>query len=152
MNSKQSTNSTQDKFIEVAPTTVPPGQPDSVVTFDDVIETIDKFLSNTSHGTYQQTHHMHKGLSKSVGSKITIPKLINNFNMLILDHVNNSNRDMSLKQKNILKHYLESVSNMSKILDNIEIKVAGDELLCYIVGYMIKTLKNVNVNTLYDDN
>tara|TARA_R100000030_G_C3190166_1_gene108185 strand:- start:351 stop:530 length:180 start_codon:yes stop_codon:yes gene_type:complete len=59
---------------------------------------------------------------------------------------------MSLKQKNILKHYLESVSSMSKILDNIEIKVAGDELLCYIVGYMIKTLKNVNVNTLYDDN
>ena len=152
MNNKQSTDSTQDKFVEVAPTTVPPGKQESVTTFDDVVKTIDKFLSNTSHGTYQQTHHMHEGLCKSVSSNVTIPKLINNFNMLILDHVNNANRNMSLKQKNILKHYLESVSSMSKILDNIEIKVAGDELLCYIVGYMIKTLKTVNVNTLYDDN
>lgn len=152
MNNKQSTNSTQDNFTEVAASTIPPVKPENITTFDDVIKIIDEFLLNSSHGTYQQTHHVHKGLNKSVGSKITISKLVQNFNMLILDHVNNTNRDMSLKQKNIINHYLDSVSSMSKIMDNIEIKVAGDELLCYITGYMIKTLKKVNVNTLYDDN
>ena len=152
MNNMQSTNSTQNNFNDTTASVIPPAiRPDNV-TYDDVVNTIDQFLACAENVSYQQQHHLKQGLTKSVGSKVTIHKLIKNFNTLILDHVNNTNRNMSMKQKNILCHYLDSVSSMGKILDNIEIKVAGDELLCYIIGYMIKTLKNVNVNTLYDNN
>lgn len=152
MNNMQSTNSTQNNFNETTASVIPPASRPDNVTYDDVVNTIDQFLACAENVSYQQQHHLKQGLTKSVGSKVTIHKLIKNFNTLILDHVNNTNRNMSMKQKNILCHYLDSVSSMSKILDNIEIKVAGDELLCYIIGYMIKTLKNVNVNTLYDNN
>lgn len=153
MNNMQSTNYPQstDNFSQVPASSVPPQSPPEVATYDDVLDVIDRFLLNNKHMNYEQEHHFNKGLSKPVSSKITAQRLITNINMLVIDHINTHNKDMTHKQKNILNHYLESVSSAGKIIDNIDIQVAGNELLCYIIGYMIKTLKNVNVNAIYDN-
>lgn len=94
---------------------------------------------------------MEKGLAKQVGSKITIHKLVKNFNLLLTDYINTNNKNLPLKQKNIINHYMSSVTAMSNILDNVDIEVAGNDIMCYIIGYMIKTLKTVKLNTPYNE-
>lgn len=160
MNNKQSTHyqphnpdnySGSPEYAEVRASSIPPGRDQSDVTYDDVIDILDKFLATSGNSNYTEKLFMDRGLTKQVGSKITIHKLVKNFNLLLIDYINTNNKNLPLKQKNIITHYMSSVTAMSNILDNVDIEVAGNDIMCYIIGYMIKTLKTVKLNTLYNE-
>lgn len=153
MNKPQSTNYQRPDFTEVPASSIPPVTSETPVTIHHVIKTLDNFLNNSENHSHVESHFLNKGLGKPMGDNITLQGLIKNFNTLVMEYVisSNKNKNMDLKQKNILKHYVTSVNEMSNIIDNVDIEVAGEEIMCYIVGYMIKTLKNTKINTLYDN-
>lgn len=160
MNNKQSTPyqpsnpeafSGVPEYAEVSASSIPPGRSEADVTYDDVIDVIDKFLATTGNAEYSEKLFLDRGLTKQSGSKITVHKLVKNFNLLLVDYINTNNKNLPLKQKNIINHYMSSVTAMSNILDNVDIEVAGNDIMCYIIGYMIKTLKTVKLNTLYNE-
>ena len=65
-----------------------------------------------------------------------------NITRIIVDSVQANNDNISLKDSQILSSCVNSIDKTSDIIDNLDVDVAYDQLLCYLLGYMIKLLKN----------
>jgi hypothetical protein len=119
------------------------------VTSSDVVDIISQYLNNTLELEYEERLNIDRGSVKDISSTLSLHRLVRSLNILILDYVNTVTPDKTTQQSIILTEYFQGVNSLSKILDNIDIKVADNRIICYILGYMIKTLtkfKNTDNN------
>jgi hypothetical protein len=134
---------------EVPPTNIPPVSSSPSVTSSDVVDIISQYLNNTLELEYEERLNIDRGSVKDISSTLSLHRLVRSLNILILDYVNTVTPDKTTQQSIILTEYFQGVNSLSKILDNIDIKVADNRIICYILGYMIKTLtkfKNTDNN------
>lgn len=135
---------------EVSATDIPPASASPSVTCDDVIDVISQYLNNTLDLEYEERLNIDRGSVKDITSTLSLHRLIRSLNTLILDYVNTATPGKTIHQSVILTEYFQGVNNLSKILDNIDIKVADNRIICYILGYMIKTLTKFKSTTHHE--
>ena len=142
MNNAQLTNSESDiPYIETSPTSITPDRKPGDVTYKDVVKVIEQYLASGDRG-YEGVSFSKRGTTKGMPNKLKIQTLIQGLNDVIMDCISIENKNMGLQESVIVNDFFKSVSRMSSIIDNVNINVADDKLLCYIIGYMTKLLNN----------
>lgn len=124
---------------EVQPTDIPPGTDSPDVTCDDVLDTILQYIDNIDL-QYEEQHLYNQGSIKGMASSLSLHRMIQSINTLMYDYITSTTPNRTVQQSVILSEYFNGVNSLSKILDNIDIKVADHRIVCYILGYMIKLL------------
>lgn len=130
------------KYNESPASKILPGKEPEQVTYDEMIKVISEYI-DTKSDNIEESQQLTAGLSKQIPSKITLHRVIKGLNMLIYDYINVNHKDISLQQKTIVQEYFNGVNSLSVILDNVDINVAENRFMSYIVGYMFKILKNI---------
>ena len=82
-----------------------------------------------------------KGSTKSIKPGFDLVEYLKNINYIIYDYIISTNNKMTPKQKSLIKTYLDSSSKLHEILKSVDIEVAQNEFLSYIIGYNIKVIK-----------
>jgi len=143
MNNEPLTNYKQTIKYNVSPAShISPGKESEQVTYDEMIKVINEYI-DTKSDNIEESQQLTAGLSKQIPAKITLHRVIKGLNMLIYDYINVNHKDISLQQKTIVQEYFNGVNSLSVILDNVDINVAENRFMSYIVGYMFKILKNI---------
>lgn len=142
MNKEQSTKLESNiPYQQVESTSIQASSKPSDVTYKDVVKVLQQFLENNDRG-YDGRAFADRGIVKNLPNKLKIQTLLQGLNEIIMDCINMENKSMSLQHSVIVSDYFNGMSKMSSIIDNIDIKVADDKLLCYIIAYMTKLLNN----------
>ena len=142
MNNKQLTDSNNSiPYKDIDPTRITPTSLPDDISYEDVIKIISKYLK-TNHSAFEDNFFIDKGAAKSLPKALKISTIIQNINRIITDSVQANNDNISLKDSQILSNCISSIDKSSDIIDNLDVDVAYDQLLCYLLGYMIKLLKN----------
>jgi hypothetical protein len=142
MNNKQLTESNNSiPYKDIDPTSITPTPLPDDVTYEDVVKIISKYLTS-EHNTFEDNFFIKKGAAKSLPKALKISTVIQNITRIIVDSVQANNDNISLKDSQILSSCISSIDKSSDIIDNLDVDVAYDQLLCYLLGYMIKLLKN----------
>ena len=140
MNNKPLTDSVDRIPAKQVPATSVTATPkSSPIVCQDVIDMIDSYLSKDDI-TYHAKTYFKKGVMKAAPGKMKVHTVIQSLNNIMQDFIFEEN-DMKITTCSSVRNYFEGVSKICQVLDNSEIKVADDRLLCYIIGYMLKLLK-----------
>ena len=133
------------QYNEVSSSDIPPGKAPDEITYDDLVSSITEYIE-TSDMDLIEKQFLDKGAAKGMPVKLTPHRFISGINGIILDYIRSTNRGSTLQQNTIITEYFNGINNMSKILDNVDIKVADTHFLCYIIGYIFKMLKHFKDN------
>jgi hypothetical protein len=135
----------EDNFKEVQASEIPPGKTPDEITYDDLVSSITEYINNTDIDLIER-QFLDKGQAKGLPVKLTLHRFISGINGIMLDYIRSTNRTSTLQQNTITTEYFNGVNSMSKVLDNVDIKVADTQFLCYIIGYIFKMLKHFKDN------
>lgn len=129
------------EYKEIPASSIPPGEDDSVVTYQQVQDILTKYIGNLPTDILE-TQMINHGKAKQPPTKLSVTQLIQCINMLMLDFIKTNNQNTDMKQNNIINSYFDGVNKLTTVLSNTDIKVAETKLLCYIVGYLLKLINH----------
>jgi hypothetical protein len=132
-------------YKEVKASSIPPGKSPDEITYDDLVTSITDYL-DTADIDLTERQFLDKGNAKGMPTKLTMHRFISGLNGIILDYIRTANKNNTLQHNTITAEYFNGVNSMSKVLDNVDIKVADTQFLCYIIGYIFKMLKHFKEN------
>lgn len=133
------------EYNEVPATSIPPGKDDAVVTYDEVVDLLSRYIEQIDYDLIEQQMY-NQGYAKQPPAKINITQLLQSMNMLMCDFIKTHNEVQDTSVNNILNGYFQGVNQLTKVLDINNIKVAETKMLLYIIGYLLKLVKQSKQN------
>lgn len=129
------------EYKEVQASSIQPGRDDSPVTYEQLQHMITQYVG-TLNFDLLESQMFSQGQAKQPPTKLKISILIQSLNMLMLDYIKTNNQTDNVAHSNIINDYFAGVNRLSKVLDSTDIKVAETQILCYIMGYLLKLINH----------
>lgn len=133
------------EYNEIPASSISPAKDDEAITHDDVVNLISKYIEQIDYDLIDQQMY-DQGYAKQPPAKINVTQLLQSINMLMCDFIKTHNEVQDTSVNNILNGYFQGVNQLTKVLDVNNIKVAETKMLLYIIGYLLKLVKQSKQN------
>ncbi|MAF25842.1 hypothetical protein CL634_09755 [bacterium] len=108
-------------------------------TYDELIACIRRFFDADSS---DMTRHYEEGIGKIVEEPTNIVDFMINVNDLTYHYISNKGSDLSSQDKRNFKELHKGIQSITRVISQYDSNLACKEFYAYIIGYVVKTLRN----------
>ena len=108
-------------------------------TYDELTTCIKTFFGADG---LEMTKSFDEGMAKTVEEPTNIVDFMLNLNDLTYHYISSKNTDITLQDKNNLKELHNGIQSVIRVISQYDSNLACKEFYAYIIGYVVKTLRN----------